>query len=218
MMAALGRPRALLLASAALVSCVGSKAPQAMARNSNFSTFSSVDGTVSTRWPDGTTDSSAVELDKEEGVVGADTCEVSLHGDVLGRVGHPDMFSVQPSGIIVECDRAGAERWHWIGTTDNLTLSKAGDTLAIRDTRAGGPKSACSDTAMPVDVSVSVTDAIGTVEPSSIDVAPDFLRRVRIAGKVGETTCGVAEMSIDIVAEIRPDAFKFTEYLVSASE
>ena len=207
----------LLLASAALVSCGDSNVLRQIARNSNFSTFSSVTGTVNTRWPDGAIDNSAVELDKDEGV-GVGICEVSLHGDVIGRVGHPALFSGQPSRIIIECERDGAQLWHLIGATDNLTLAKAGDMLSLREPRTGGPTTGCSDTTMPVDVSVSVTDAVSTVDPSTINVGADFLRRQRIAGRVGQTACGVAEMNLDVVAEIRPDAFNFTEQPISGSE
>jgi hypothetical protein len=212
-----GRLRGLVFASAAVVSCGGSGAPIQIARNSNFATFSSVTGSVSTRWPDGRVVDSSVAGPDKDGGVGAGLCEISLYGDVSGRVGDPETFFGQPSRIIVECESDGGELWHLIGATDNLALTGAGEQLSL-SARTGGPLDGCADTTMSVDVSVSVTDAIGTVDPSTIDVGPDFLRRVRIAGRVGQTACGLAEMNLDIVAEIRADAFNFTEGPFSGSE
>lgn len=207
----------LLLSSAAIASCGASHGPTQIARGSNLETFSSATGTVSTRWSDGTADVAAIEPSTDAGVRPG-TCSVSLRGDVYGRIGQPDLFAANPSVVLVECERTSGARWYLIGTTDNLAMSKAGDNLVLRTAKAGGPTSACFDTTMSVTVSISVTDAVGVVDPSAIDVTSDFLRRTHVAGRVGSTMCGVTEMTLDIVAEIRSDAFHFSQWQFSGTE
>jgi len=178
-------------------------------RRSSFATFSSATGTASARSLDGSSENFSPAPNKPGGMLPG-TCDVSLAGDIAGRVGDPDALDVDPSRVTLSCLSDAWGPWRFTFTTDNLAFARAGP-LSINDPETTGPTPNCSDGDMPVEVTVTVTDVAGDVDRSAIDVGDGFLRRFHVVGRVGQTVCGLAEINLDILAEIRRDAFRFSD-------
>ena len=197
---------------AALVSCGGSSDPVYTERASDFTTFSSVTGSVSVRWSGGSQD--YIPTTNEPGPVPSGSCVVGLFGDVFGRV--DERFVAQPSRVLVACD--GLEgAWQVLVVTDNLTRAKTTDSLKFAP-EMRGPASGCTDVAMPVTGSISVVEATGDVDTRTIDVPPNYLRRVLLIGQIGKSVCGLDEVRFDVTGEILPAAFNFVESRGSGKE
>jgi len=178
-------------------------------RQSSFATFSSASGTMSARELGGSSENFSPAPNKPGGMLPG-TCDVSLAGDIAGRVGDPGSLDVDPSRVTLSCLSDAWGPWRFAFTTDHLALARAGP-LSVSGPETTGPTPNCSDGDMPVEVTVTVTDVAGDVDQSVIDVGDGFLRRIQVAGHVGQTVCGLAEINFDIVAEIRRDAFRFSD-------
>jgi hypothetical protein len=107
--------------------------------------------------------------------------------------------------------------WQFVVVTDNLTRANSTDVLKY-DPEIRGPTSGCRDDATQATGSVTVVEAVGDVDVRTISVPDNFLRRVRVTGQAGASSCGLEEITVDITGEILPNVFNFVESSGSQKE